>query len=611
VPFNKKKIVPINYTSRDFNSIKEDLLNYAKRYYPEKYKDFSEASFGSLMLDSVSYVGDVLSFYLDYSVNESFLETATEYENVLKLAKQLGYRRKGVPVSSGKAAFYITVPADSTGTGNANSPDLNYAPTLLKGTIIESTTGATFSLAEDVIFNSDSTLFVAASTNPTTGIPTSYALKAFGQVISGRIGVESFNIGEYESFPKIKLSDEDVVEVVSVIDSAGNKYYEVDFLSQDTVYFPVKNNEVNLQSEVLNSEPIYVLKPISVPRRFITESSLAGFHLQFGFGSDNDLTQDSLNDPSKVALKLHGKDYISESSFDPTKLLKGDKLGVAPSNTTITVIYRSNGPNDVNIPADSLSNISNPKFEFQQVENLSTSKVNDVITSLEVRNESPIVGSTREDSAEEIKFKAYGMFNSQNRAVTQQDYLSLIYSMPPKFGSVKRAAVVQDKNSFKRNLNIYVLSEDVNNNFVQSNVITKNNLKTWLSTNKMINDSIDILDANIINIGVEFSILSDTNYNAFEVLNNATQALKEYFLRLKFNIGEPIRYGDVFRIMKNVDGLLDVEYIKFVTKAGQNYSNPIFDIDMMTSVDGRMIMAPSDSVFEIKFPDLDIVGTVK
>ena len=612
MPFDKKKIVPINYTSRDFNSIKGDLLSYVKRYYPDNFKDFNEASFGSLMLDTVSYVGDVLSFYLDYSVNESFLETANEYNNILKLSKQMGYKRSGIAISSGIISLYIIVPADLQGTDGigANSPDFTYAPILLKGTIFESTSGANFTLAEDVNFNSENVTAVPATTRPLDGIPTSYAIKANGQVISGRVQTQTFEVGPYERFPRFRLDGQNIVEIISVYDSSGNRYYEVDYLSQDTIYLPVKNNDIDLSNQVLNSEPLYMLKQFSVPRRFITESDLTGYYIQFGFGSELDTTKEALYDPSKVAMNLHGRDYIKDTSFDPTNLLKTDKLGVAPSDTNLTVVFRVNGPNDVNAASKTITNVINPRFEFDDTSALIPSEMQAVMSSLEFENEEPIIGNTRQDSSDEIKYKAYGMFNSQNRAVTQQDYMSLIYNMPAKFGSIKRAAVLQDINSFKRNLNIYVISEDGQGNLITANSATKNNLKVWLASNKMINDTIDILDAKIINLGLKFSIISDSNFNGFEVLNNASSALKKYFLKTHFNIGEPVRYGDVLRVLKNVDGLLDVVHLKFETKTGSNYSNPIFSVDMMTTADGRIIVAPSDAIFEIKFPDSDIVGTI-
>lgn len=609
--FDKKRLVPINYTSRDFNSIKEELLNYTKRYYPDNFQDFSEASFGSLMLDTVAYVGDVLSYYLDYSVNESFLDTANEFGNVVKLSRQLGYRKTGIPVSSGPVALYIVVPADISGEENASTPDYRYAPILRRGAKFLTSAGTTFTLAEDVNFNSTKAETVVASVDSTTGAPISYAVKTYGQIISGELTTQTISVGDYQRFPRFQLSGDNIVEVVSVLDSQGNEYYEVGNLSQDTVYIPVRNNSVNLSTQVANTEALYALMPKAVPRRFITESTQEGFFIQFGFGSEANMTSEVVSDPSKVAMDLHGRDYVSDLSFDPTNLIEGDKLGVAPSNTTLTIVYRINGPNNVNISARSLTNVSEQIFDFNEINTLNSSKISSVIASLEFENEEPIVGSTREDSAQEMKYKAYGMFNSQNRAVTEQDYISLAYNMPAKFGSVKRARIVQDLNSFKRNLNFYIISEDQFGNLAISSDTVKNNLKIWLSENKMINDTIDILDAKIVNLGLNFSIIADNNFNSYEVLNAAINELKFYFLQSKMNIGEPIRYGDILRVLKNVDGLLDVVELKIVRKIGAAYSTAIFNIDQMTTSDGRMIVAPNDVIFEIKYPDSDIVGTIK
>ncbi len=610
MPNDKKRKIPINYTSREFSSIKNDLVNYAKRYYPDTFQDYNESSFGSLMLDTVAYAGDILSFYLDYQVNESFLDTANNYNNVIKLAKQLGYKKTGVPVSSGQVSVYVIIPASTVGDDVAFQPDYSYAPVLRRGAIFSTISGVPFTLVEDVNFNSTSTEVVVAEVDPTTGNPTSYAIKAYGQVISGEMFTENFIIGDYERFPRISLAGRSVVEVVSVTDSDGNRFYEVDYLSQDTVYIPVRNNNIDLSSQVQDTEPVFILKQLPVPRRFITNHEEGKTFLQFGFGSEDNLNSEVVTDPSRLGINMHGRDYIQDVSFDPTNLITTDKLGVAPTNTTLTVTYRQNSAANVNISAKSLKNITNQSFDFNNIGSLNSTKVKSVISSLEFENEDAIVGSSREDTAEEIKYKAYGMFSSQNRAVTQQDYMSLIYNMPAKFGSIKRAAILQDKNSFKRNLNVYVVCEDEFGKLTAANSAVKNNIKTWLSTNKMINDTIDILDAKIVNLGLQFNIITDTNVEAFEVLNQATLSLQQYFRNSALNIGESIRYGDILRVLKNIDGLLDVTQLKVVRKIGTSYSTAIFNIDQMTTADGRIIVAPSDVIFEIKFPEVDIVGTI-
>ena len=282
-----------------------------------------------------------------------------------------------------------------------------------------------------------------------------------------------------------------------------------------------------------------------------------------------------------------------------------------PSNTNLTVVYRQNGSSNVNVAAKSLNTIQSPIVNFNNYQNLDFKKVSAVVDSLEAINDHPITGDTSLPSVEEIKYRAYGMASSQSRAVTREDYLSLIYNMPPKFGSIKRAAVIQDTNSFKRNLNIYVISEDNSSKLINCNSSLKNNLKTWLSRNKMINDTIDILDAKIVNYGIEFEVISENQSNKFDVLNAAIQALVTKSSTSKYNIGESIRVGDFYKALKDIDGLLDVVNIRIVKKTGTIYSSVDFNINDYTSLDGRLITLPMDYIFEIKYPTLDIVGKVK
>jgi hypothetical protein len=598
--YNKNRPVPIDYTSRDFNSIKADLINYTKRYYPETFQDFSEASFGSLMLDTVAYVGDVLSYYLDYQVNESFLDTAIEYQNVLKLSKQLGYRYKGIPISTGLVTFYILVPSATDGV----YADLNYAPILERGTKFSTDAGTVFTLADNVNFANSANEMVVATVDSSTGVPTKYAIKAYGRVISGEVAIQTLNAGDYQRYPRFELDGENIVEVVSVTDSQGNRYYEVDYLAQDTIYKPVLNSGADK-----NQVP-YILKPMSVPRRFIVDSGPGGFFIQFGHGSEQNLTNQIIADPSSVVLQAHGRDYIKDKSFDPTKLIETDHLGVAPSNTVLTVIYRVNGPSNVNVASKAITKAVDTSFRFRDPSSLDSSTISEVQNSLEFENEAPIVGSTRTDSASDIKTKAYGMFSSQNRAVTRQDYLSLIYNMPPEFGSVKRAAVFQDENSFKRNLNIYVASEDNSGGLSKTNASIKNNLKTWISNYKMLNDTVDILDAVVVNVGIKFEVLGDQNINKYKVLQRATSAIAREFAQNKFSIGESLSLGKALKALRTVDGILDVTTISFIPRTGSQYSSASLNLKTYLSRDRRTLHAPKNVVFEVRYPNIDIIGSV-
>ena len=594
-----KKIIPINYTNREFETIKGDLVEYAKRYYPNTYKDFNEASFGALMLDTVAYIGDMLSFYLDYQANESFLSTAIDPNNVIKLSKTLGYKYKGAPSSSGILSFYIIVPANATGLG-INS---NYLPILKKGSQFGTEGGASYILNENVDFADPNNLVVVARNDETTGLPTWYAVKTSGQIISGILEQETFVVGDYKKFKSLQMADPNVVEILSVVDTSGHEYFEVDALSQNVIYKTFENkNEDKLDTP-------YILKAVPVPRRFVVEQERDSTFLQFGYGSEANLTSEVVVDPANVILNVYGKDYITDTTFDPTNLIKTDKLGVVPTDTTLTVSYRTNTTENVNAPVGSIILVQRSNFSWPDSATNPTTQ-QDIIVSLESVNEEPILGDLTLATADEIKIRAIDTFMTQNRAVTKQDYINLCYSMPTKLGSLKRVNIIQDKDSFKRNLNLYVIAEDFLENLTTANDTLKSNLKTWLLNYKMLNDTVDILDAKIVNVGVDIEIITLLGKNKYDVLEDALTALKEKFDK-KFEIGESIYLSDVYTTVNRVDGVLDTTNVKITAKRTANHSQVPFDIVQNTSADGRYVSVPEDYVLEIKFPEDDIRGAVK
>ena len=596
---NKK--TPINYTSRDFSSIKQDLINYAKRSYSETYKDFNQSSFGSLMLDTVSYVGDILSFYLDYQVNESFLDTAAEYSNVSRLSRQYGYRMDGFPSATGIAEYFIVVPANSTGIG----PDMRYAPILKPGSQFSTQSGAPFLSIDSVNFANPNNEVVVAKVNPSTGTPTFYAIRAKGRVISGKIVEETFNIGGYQRFRRIMLSLPRVSEVLSVLDEDGNEYYNVENLSQDIIYKDVSNK---MDSKDTVSD---LLRPYSVPRRFVVEREGRFSYLQFGYGSQDEASSEAdVAEPSNVVLKMNGKQYISDMNFDPSRLIKTDKFGVAPVNTTLTVRYRVNSVENVNAPVATLTNVRDAAFSFKGVRQLNSQTLNQVRESLEIFNPEPIVGDVTEPTSEELRIRTKDSFATQNRAVTKKDYESMVYSMPNKYGAIKRCKITRDPDSFKRNLNLYILSEDSGGKLTLANQTLKQNLKVWLNSVKMINDTIDIIDGKIVNLSIDFKIISDADKNKYDVLDSCINALKNKFEQ-PLLIGEPFYITDVYSCLNEVPGVVDTESVKIGIKNGLSYSDTRFNLETQKSADGRYIKAPDNVAFEIKIPNQDIKGTVK
>ena len=597
---SKKNKKIIKYTNRDFNSIKSGLVEYTKRYYPEVFKDFSEASFGSLMLDLTSYVGDVLSFYLDYQANESFLDTAIEYDNVLRLGEQVGYKQALKSNSFGLVTLYVLVPSDTTA-----NPDRDYLPRLLKDTKFTTSTGEIYTLLEDVDFSRGDNEVVVATTDAATGNPDSFAVKAYGKVISGEIKEESYTVGDFSRFLNVPILDANITEVLSVVDSEGHEYFEVPFLSQDTVFRSVTNKDLSTRTQTPN-----ILVATAVPRRYTTFVREDTTFLKFGYGSDSSLKTSNVSHPSNVVLKMHGRDYETERSFDPSKLIESEKFGIAPSNTVLTIRYRANTSENSNLGTQALKHVSDPIFSFN--ENATNSgKVNFVRDSLEVTNEEPIVGDAGIPSLEELKTRINDVFATQNRAVTADDYSSLVYRMPGKFGKVKRAKLIRDHDSFKRNLNLYVISEDDDGNLSTSNQILKNNIKTWLNQYKMVNDTIDILDGKVINIIIKFIAVVNLDQDKFEALNAGINAVQEIF-KEKLDIGQPIYFTKIYDTLNQLDEIVDVVDVDIeLASAGGLYSSYSLNLNDYVSSDGRILYAPDDAVYELKYPEIDIRGTIR
>jgi len=594
-----KRNTPIRYTSRDFTSIREDLINHAKRYYPDTFKDFTEASFGSLMLDTVAYVGDIMSFYLDYQVNESFLDTSVEYDNIIRLAKQMGYKYQGSPSTTGMVSIYAIVPANTTGLG----PDTRYMPILKRNSILSSD-GGSFILTEDIRFDNPANETVSARQD-SNGNATSYAVKAVGQVISGEFGVDTITVGAFERLRKVSLNVSNIVEIISVFDSEGNEYFEVEYLTHDVVYKAVPNKDENTRDNAPS-----LVRPFIATRRFTTEKTNNAITMQFGYGSDDEIATPTLAEPSNIVLQRHAKNYVSDTALDPSDLIGTDKLGIGPANTTLTITYRSNTTNSANAAIGGVNKITNPVVEFNDPTITATTAAATTIASLECYNEEPIVGSVRQPNAEEIRIQAMNFFPTQNRAVTGTDYEAITYAMPSHFGAVKRCRVVRDQDSLKRNLNMYIVSEDQQGKLVQSNSALKDNLKIWLNRYRMINDTVDILDTKIINIGIEFEVVSSEEINRYEVLDSTIQALVNKFSRTMY-IGERFYITDVFTELNKVRGVVDTVNVKLVNKSGGNYSQSTFNIDKYLSLDGRYLSVPDNVILEIKYPTVDIRGTVK
>jgi len=595
-----KKLTRIDYTSRDFDSIRRDLENFAKRYYPNTYKDFNQASFGSLMLDTVAYVGDILSFYLDYQTNESFLDSAIEYNNVARLARQLGYKLKTSPASYGILTFYIEVPATLNGVG-VNS---DLIPVLQAGTTLSSTGGGFYTLLDDIDFSEENNQVVVGSADGASGVPQTYVIRATGRAVSGRGAVESIKVGDFQRFLKFQLAAANISNVIRVVDTEGNEYFEVDHLSQNIVYKALRNSSAS-RTTVPN-----LLRAVPVPRRFVVETINGQTFIQFGYGSNDSQLSNRVVDPTELVLDLNGRTYTTDLDFDPTNLISTDKFGIAPSSTTLTIDYRFNTTGDVNASINSITTVVTPRFKFQSQGSISRADRSNVQSSLEVTNEEPFVGSISLPSSEEIRQRAYSYFATQNRAVTAQDYQAIIYGMPAKFGMIKRCNIAKDSAEFKRNINAYIISETNAGKLTPANTTLKNNLKNWLLQYKMINDTIDIIDATIVNFGVEYEILIDMSANKYTVINLCNSALVSLYSQ-KMEVAGAIYITDVYRALQKVDGVLDVTSVEIILKNGGIYSESSYDMELALSADGRRILGEKNVIFELKYANIDIKGSVR
>ena len=457
-------------------------------------------------------------------------------------------------------------------------------------------------MTENVDFASPKNIFIAARNDSATGAPTHYGVKAYGTVVSGRFGQERISVGSYEKFKTVTLAGDNISEIITVFDSQGNEYFEVDYLAQDMIFKEISNP--NFKNDNVPS----IIKPFLVSRKFATFTTRNKTTLQFGSGKFNE--SNIVDNPQNVAMNTYGKTYVTQTTFDPSRLSENESFGIVPTNTELIITYRTTNPLNSNVAAGNLNAVNTANYEFENERELSLTKLNRVRASLDVENEEPITGDVSIPTSNEIKQRVYDTFPTQNRAVTQKDYENMSYRMPPKFGSIKRVSVQKDLDSQKRNLNLYVISEGTDGKLLKTNSVIKNNLKTWLNQYRMINDTVDILDPFILNFGVEFVVRPQQAADKYSVLEACTDALKQNY-RQTFFIGESLYISDIYKVLKDVSGVLDVLTVKVFMKTGTNYSNSSIDINSNISGDGSQLIVPKNAILELKFPEVDIVGKLR
>jgi|LakMenEpi03Aug12_release.lakeMendotaPanAssembly.Ray.scaffolds.fasta_scaffold96893_2 hypothetical protein len=617
----------ISYINKDFNQFKRNLIDFTKQYFPNSYTDFNESSPGMLFIELASYVGDVLSYYTDVNLKESLLEQASERGNIYDLARALGYSPKNVIPAHVTLDVFQLVPA--VGSGVNVQPDYNYALSIKSGMRVKQSDGpAVFRTLESVDFKFSSSFNATEVTvyesNPVTKLPTYYLLKKQVRAVSGDVKTATFTFGTPIAYDKIVLPETNIIEIISVSESDGDNWYEVPFLAQDTIFEAVPNlaeNDPDLY-QYRSSSPS-LLKLRKTAKRFISRlRSDNKLELQFGSGISDNNDEEIVPNPDNVGNGLAGFRREVDVDIDPSNFLYTRTYGQAPSNTTLTVTYTvGNGLTD-NVPANVVSNILFVSYNEDVNTSLNAGMLNFVKTTVAVTNNIPASGAKTADTLQDIKNNALANFATQNRLVTREDYIIRAYSMPSKFGSVAKAYIVPDdqiaQQDYQENkipnpfaMNMYVLGYNQSKQLVELNNAIKENLKTYLGYYRMLTDAINIKDAYIINIGVQFEISVLSNYNSNEVLLKCINAVKQHFDIDRWQINQPIIKSDVSNIIANIKGVQSVVRVNFnnLYESAQGYSGNVYDLISATK-NGVIYPSLDPSIFEVKFPNLDIKGRV-
>ena len=662
----------IKYLGKDFNAFKANLIEFSKTYFPKTNTDFSEASPGMMFIEMASYVGDVLSYYVDDTFKESLLTTAGDLENVISLSQFMGYVPKVTSPATTTLSIYQIVPA--IGQGALNNADSRFMLKIKQGMQVESkTNGISFVTTDVVDFSDVSNREITVYQRDTiTGEPTLYLLKKYAQAISATVKEEEFVFGSYEPYRTISLEETNVISIYDVRDSNGNKWYEVPYLAQEMVFLDYPNTELNDPDLVQFKDTVpYVLKTLKTPRRFTTRINSDGTTtIRFGAGDPTASDEQLIPNLKNVGLGLPNSISRLEESFDPTNFLKTKTYGTSPSNTVLTVKYYIGGGVNSNVEVGELTRITGVQYDddFSSLTVAQIGTYNSLKNSVAVTNEIPATGGRGAETIEEIRENALANFNSQNRAVTSKDYQVRVLSMPVKYGAITKAFATADgsldnnspasilaspnrfqefvdivmgfvnkpdaaepsrgaverqieefllgkaSNQVEKNnpfaINIYMLGYDVNGKLTPINRAVKENLKTYLNEYKILTDGINMIDGFVINIGIEFEVVCYETYNKSEVVAKCIVDLQQYFNIDRWTFNQTINLNEIELLLANVEGVKSVSMLKIVNKCGGRYSNNSYNIEAATK---DKIVYPSldPSVFEIKFPDSDIKGRAK
>ena len=610
----------IRYIDRDFNSFKNALVNYSKTYFPDTYNDFTDTSTGMLFMEMASYVGDVLSFYLDNQIQETFIQKARQQENLYQMAYLLGYKPKVTTAASVEVDFYQQLPAKLE--GGEYVPDFDYAMIIPANTTISSNLDNSQNfIIEDVIDFSAS-----GSLNPTTvsvyqisgNDPTYYLLKKTRKAISATIRSTDFTFTTPKRFDTRSINTTNIISVLDVVDSDSNTWYEVPNMAQENVYDTIRNTNTSDPTYNLEEDAPYLLQLKQVQRRFVTRFINSGsLEFQFGAGSTNSNDESIVPNPDNVGLGLPFERDQLTTAFSPLNFIFTNTYGIAPSNTTLTVRYLTGGGVGSNVEAGTLTVLDDTNFKFINPNLANTSLANQIFASVSSNNPLAADGGQDGDTVEELRLNAVGNFQNQLRTVTKEDYIIRSLSMPSNLGVIAKAYAIPAKISEYRPgdlptiLDLFVLTYNADKQLRTASSLIKRNLQTYLAEYRMINDSIKIRDAFVINIEVIFDIIVLPNYNNNETITKCITSLTNLFNIDNWQINEPILMKDLYILLDKVEGVQTVKNITINNLTGESlgYSDYAYDIPGAT-IDNVVYPSLDPMIFEVKYPNTDIKGRV-
>jgi len=613
----------IKYTNRDFSELRNALINHAKNYFPNTYRDFNESSPGMMFIEMASYVGDVLNFYTDVQLQESFLYTVNEQMNLYNLAQGMGYKPKTVVPSQVDLEVMQLVPA--IGAGENTRPDLRYGLEIEPNMVVRTRDNVFFRTVEPVNFKfsgSYDPIDVSVYELNDEGEVQYYLLKKRVKAVEGALRQRSFQFNEARIYDKIVIRDDNVSEIVDVIDSDEEKWYEVPYLAQDVVPVETRNTEFNNKNfSQYNSSVPYLLCYRQTEKRFVTRRRKDDYmELQFGAGLSSESDEEIIPNPMNVGL---GMDYFGRAedvSVDPNNFLFTKTYGSAPNNTVLTVRYSVCNGLEGNVKANTIDEVSEVTFVPSTLQ-LDEEVLIEIQDSLVVNNPEAAWGGMNKMPIDVIREEAMANFAAQNRAVTREDYIMRSYAMPSKYGAIAKAYVEQDTQASRWNvqdripnqnsLNLYVLTYNSDKQFEYANSAIKENLRQYMRQYRILTDSIQIKNPFIINIGVNYDVITRPNYNSYEVLLRCNERLIELMKNDNMQIAGPIVLSTLIVELDKIDGVQSVENFEVVnlTDSDSGYSPYAYSIENATR-NGIIYPSLDPCIFEVKYPRQDIRGRV-